>query len=125
MTGTPGTGGSEVTILVVDDEVKVRSLLTLTLRTNGYEVLDAADGFEAIDVFRANSRRIGLLIADVAMPSMRGPALAQRIRELQPKLPVLFITGFDSPPDLKFGDIVMYKPFTASGLLAKVRKMFP
>jgi DNA-binding response OmpR family regulator len=125
MTGTPGTGGPGATILVVDDEVKVRSLLTLTLRTNGYDVLDAADGLEAFDIFRVNSQRIGLLIADVAMPNMRGPALAQRIRELQPKMPVLFITGLDLPPDLTFGDMVMYKPFTASGLLAKVRKMLP
>lgn len=125
MTATPGTGGPGVTILVVDDEVNVRSLLTVTLRKNGYVVLDAADGVEAIDIFRANSNRIGLLITDVVMPTMRGPALAQRIRELRPKLPVLFITGFDSPPDLKFGDILMYKPFTTDGLLAKVRKMFP
>jgi CheY-like chemotaxis protein len=125
MTGTPGTGEPGLTILVVDDEATVRSLLTLTLRKAGYDVLDAADGLEAIGIFRANSQRIGLLITDVAMPNMRGPVLAQRLRELQPKLPVLFITGHDSPSDIKFGDILMFKPFTASGLVAKVRKMFP
>lgn len=125
MIGTPGTSATGVTILVVDDEVNVRSLLATILRKNGYEVLDAADGLEAIDIFRANMQRIRLLITDVAMPTMRGPILAQRIRELQPKLPVLFITGFDSPPDLKFGDILMFKPFTPSGLVAKVQKMLP
>jgi DNA-binding response OmpR family regulator len=124
MTGTSDTGGPRATILVVDDDLAMRSLLTLTLRNGGYDVLDAADGFEAIAIFKANSQRIGLLITDVVMPNMRGPALAQRIRESQPKLPVLFITGHDSPPDIKFGDIVMFKPFAASGLLAKVRKVF-
>lgn len=119
----PAEGIGNATILLVDDDNGVRSLLATTLRRHGYDVLEAADGIEALEVFGANHNRIRLLITDVVMPVLRGPALAMRIRELQPRMPVLFITGYTDRSDIQPDDLLMHKPFTPNALASAVKDL--
>ena len=81
-----------ITVLVVDDEESVRKFVDRVLRNAGYDTATAADGPEAIDV----AMRIApaILVTDVMMPQMSGDELARRLRQQQPSLKVLYLTGF-------------------------------
>lgn len=81
------------TILVVDDEPSLRRLTVRLLVDEGYEVLDAGDGSEALELASARGFALDLLITDVRLPGLTGPELAARLRERIPKLPVLFVSG--------------------------------
>jgi two-component system, cell cycle sensor histidine kinase and response regulator CckA len=112
------------TILVVEDEWSVRSLLQTILRGAGYAVLEAASGEEAVRVAARSLPDVDLLLTDVSMPGMTGRELAHRLRGERADLRVLFMSGysFDSvlgaegaaPADF------LPKPFTPDQLLAKV-----
>ncbi len=115
--------GSEC-ILLVEDEDMVRSMAVL--RGNGYRVLEASSGKEALGIFESEREQIDLLFTDIMMPgNLLGDELATRILAIKPHLPVLFTSGYT--PDL--GDIqvrkdssFLSKPFTPSQLLAQVRQ---
>jgi DNA-binding NtrC family response regulator len=81
------------TILVVDDEDAVRAVTGALLRRQGYEVLEAATPGAAIELFERHAGAIDLLVTDVVMPDLNGPALAQRLVGDWPKLRVLFMSG--------------------------------
>ncbi len=87
----PMTPAERPRVLVVDDELTLLESVAETLRVAGYEVVMAASGAEAIDA--AQSQQIGLLVTDLVMPAMDGVTLAEQLREANPELPVLFITG--------------------------------
>ena len=116
------------TILLVEDEDAVRAVVSALLRQQGYKVLDAATPQAALDIFEQHSREIDLLLTDVVMPEMSGPALAQRLVGMRPELQVLFISGYATPalaremenPKMKF----LSKPFQPSALVAAVREIF-
>src|SRR5689334_4063480 len=115
------------TILAVDDDRAVLELLGDALRTAGYRVLLADGGWDAIQTYEKSGRPIHLLLTDVIMPDLTGPVLAQRLRERQPDLRVLFISGFhDADLVQRFagdkGFSVLSKPFTVDGLLREVRE---
>ena len=80
-------------ILVVDDDDFVRMLVKAFLERAGYTVLSATDGASGLDFFQQNRTAIALLLTDVAMPNMNGLDLADRVLELDRKLPVLFMSG--------------------------------
>jgi nitrogen-specific signal transduction histidine kinase/ActR/RegA family two-component response regulator len=115
-------------ILLVEDEDAVRSVASALLRQQGYHVLDASTPQAAVDIFEQHAREIDLLLTDVVMPEMSGPALAQRFVGMRPELQVLFISGYTTPalaremenPKMKF----LSKPFQASALVAAVRDIF-
>jgi PAS domain S-box-containing protein len=114
------TGGQE-TVLVVEDEDGLRRLLLEVLRGRGYTVLDASRPEQALELSQDYSGRIDLLVTDVVMPNMNGPALAARLRQQRPALPVLFISGYSEPaqaprPFLK-------KPFPPEALAQAVRSL--
>ena len=119
------SGGHE-TILLVEDEDSVRLVITTVLRRQGYHVLEAATPRQATELFEQHAGRIDLLLADIVMPDMNGPALAQRLVATRPELRVLFISGYAAPtspfdaanPHVSF----LGKPFHVSGLMAKVRE---
>ena len=123
---TAPAGGHE-TILLVEDEDAVRVIVSAVLRRHGYRVLEAATPRAACDIFAREGRLVDLLVTDVVMPEMNGPALAQRLISDRAELRVLFISGyadmatpFDSDnPNLGF----LSKPFQASALAARVREM--
>jgi CheY-like chemotaxis protein len=81
------------TILVVDDEDAVRTLARQILQMQGYTILEACDGEEALEVYAQHADAIDLLVTDVVMPRRTGPDLAQRLTEREPTLPVLFLSG--------------------------------
>ncbi len=93
-------GGSE-TILLVEDEDAVRDLLSRVLRRKGYHVIEAASPGEALLLHEQHADQIALVVTDVVMPHLSGLALAERLREGHPDLPVLLISAY---PDGHLGD---------------------
>ena len=122
----PPSGGSE-TVLVVEDDRTVRSLAVEMLRLNGYTVLQAQDGREALDLIRSHGQPIHLLLTDVVMPEMSGRELARSVAGLEPGIGVLYMSGYTDGVIahhgvLDAGVAYVQKPFTADSLARKVRE---
>jgi CheY-like chemotaxis protein len=120
-------GGSE-TILVVEDEDIVRSLACRGLREQGYNVIEARHGGDALRQVGQLPRRIDLVISDVVMPEVGGRELGERLARLQPELPVLYMSGYTGDDVIQRGLLdpgapFQQKPFTPEGLARKVREM--
>src|SRR5689334_15724975 len=110
-------------ILVVDDEPRYLRLLEANLRTEGYEVITAMDGLQAIETFSANP--VDLILLDVMMPKLDGFAACQRIRQFS-NVPIIMLTAKGEEQDRVKGldlgaDDYLVKPFSATELLARVR----
>jgi two-component system, cell cycle sensor histidine kinase and response regulator CckA len=113
------------TILVVEDEPALRALVALVLREAGYTVLEAGSGEEALRVADAHAGELHLLLTDVVMPGMPGPALAARMRDRRPGLRTIFVSGYPdraeggapAPEDGAF----VPKPFSPQVLVHTVR----
>jgi len=110
-------------ILVVDDEVHIRYLLTVALEELGYQVLTAGDGFKAVEIYE--QRPVDLVILDWILPGMKGIEVLKRIREIPTikQIPVLMISAYTDPvevamhqPDTDF----LQKPFDIRELREKV-----
>lgn len=87
-------------VLIVDDEPAIRTVIRLHLEGSGIRALEASSPVEALDVFAREGARIRLLITDILMPQISGCELAFRMRQVQPDLPVLYMSGFsDRAPD--------------------------
>ena len=93
---THTTETSQRTILVADDEESMRDLLRLLLETEGYVVLTAADGCEALEEFRESRTKINLIIQDLKMPAMDGVTLLRHFKNEAPEIPVVIITAFST-----------------------------
>ncbi len=109
------------TVLVVEDEDLVRTMVCDALREEGYTVLQAVDGCEAMAVLEAMDTAIHLVLTDVVMPRMGGKELVQWIAERKLEIAVLYMSGYNEAewdPDLA----LLRKPFTADLLVARVRK---
>jgi len=114
------------TILVVDDQDQVRTVIERTLRQLGYTVFVAADSSEALRL--AALEKLSLLITDVRLPGIDGPALAAQIEHGHRGLPVLFVSGYASEPMIERGVIgdeatFLAKPFTTAELGRRVREL--
>jgi two-component system, cell cycle sensor histidine kinase and response regulator CckA len=123
----PTTRGSE-TILVVDDETEVRQLVTKVLRFDGYLVLEARGGPDAIRIAERWEGPIELLITDAIMPGMRGPEVAAAVKALRPRIRVLLISGYTDrptfPADVDSDPLgFLAKPFKPSEISDRVRKI--
>ncbi|MGM0578397.1 MAG: ATP-binding protein [Myxococcota bacterium] len=119
--------GREV-ILLVEDEMLVRNLARRVLEQAGYAVLPARDAEEALQAWEGAGDRIELLITDVVMPGLSGPALADRLLEDAPDLPVLFMSGYTPQAVSHHGlldneSAFLQKPFTSDSLLHRVREI--
>ena len=111
----PVAGGLGETILVVDDERAIRTLMVEVLTDLGYRVLDAGDGPRALELIKEN-QTITLLVTDVGLPGMNGRHLADAARVILPRLKVLFVTGYAENAVLSHGHLpvgmqVLTKPF--------------
>ena len=82
------------TILLVEDEDAVRAFAVRALSNRGYTVIEAADGAKALDIVREHTGPIDLVISDVVMPNMDGPALLREIRNVRPEVRIVFISGY-------------------------------
>ncbi|RME89048.1 MAG: DNA-binding response regulator [Anaerolineae bacterium] len=110
-------------ILIVDDEPRYLRLLEANLRTEGYDVVTAQDGLQAIEIF--SSQPVDLILLDVMMPNLDGFATCQRIREFS-NVPIIMLTAKGEEHDRVRGldlgaDDYLVKPFSAIELLARVR----
>lgn len=115
---------SQETVLVVDDEPRMRKLVRDFLVREDYEVLEAADGEEALDIFYRN-KKIALIILDVMMPKMNGYDVLREIRESS-KVPVIMLTAKSEEEDELLGfslgvDEYISKPFSPKILVARVQ----
>jgi CheY-like chemotaxis protein len=117
-------GGPE-TVLLVEDDDAVRAGIKAALAGAGHHVVEAADGHDALSRLEIAPHAIELLVTDLVMPMMSGRELARRARTLHPELPVLFISGYAPPGDLRFGpgETFLPKPFEAATLLRTVRQV--
>jgi CheY-like chemotaxis protein len=124
--GRIAPGGRDETILVVEDEDAMRKVTSRILRLNGYLVLEAASGNEALDI--AAKHDLQLLLTDVVMPMMSGRELADRFHERRPGLPVLFMSGYSQgvlgpQRALDQGVALIEKPFNEQALLEKIHSI--
>jgi two-component system, cell cycle sensor histidine kinase and response regulator CckA len=116
------------TILLVDDEESLRSVVVDLLSQLGYHMLSAASGPDALQVAREYPGKIDLLLTDVVMDDLSGPELAEQLLKIRAGIKVIFISGYaDSSlaPHgiLKPGTVLVQKPFTIKLLSAKVREV--
>jgi DNA-binding response OmpR family regulator len=117
------------TLLVVENEGAIKTLLQMALERHGYVVLSAESGSEALRLAAAHRGQIDLLITDVVMPDLRGPDLARRLVAERPGLTTLFMSGYmddtlaEDTTALPVPVDFIHKPFLPSALVAKVREM--
>jgi len=119
--------GSE-TVLLVEDEERVRAITLTVLKNNGYHVLVAKNGDDAVRVLSECKGKIDLLLTDVVMPEMNGSRLAELVKSRIPGIKVLFMSGFTDDAVVRHGLLTaesafIQKPFTSMGLLKKVRQV--
>ena len=124
----PASVTGEETLLVVEDDEQVRTLVCSLLRRAGYTVLAAQDGFEALELSQDYPRSVQLLLTDVVMPRMNGRELAERLVRARPGVKVLYVSGYGESIIVQNGVVdsaiaLLQKPITPQVLLRKVREV--
>lgn len=119
-----GTG----TILLVEDEDTVRTMAKRSLENRGYRVMECSSGEKALQIIKDANTTVDLLLTDVVMPEMSGPALAASIHKLRPEIKILFMSGYTNEMIaahgvLEEGTNFIQKPFTANKLIGKVMEV--
>lgn len=113
-------------VLLVEDEELVRRPLQETLEAAGFEALVAEDGPHALRLARAHAGRLAALITDMVMPGMNGQEVAERVREMRPDLPVIYMSGYTAEGNLErlraAGAVCLKKPFAPRVLVAAARQ---
>ena len=125
---TPLTGRGSETILLVEDAEPLRKLAAMFLKANGYQVLTATDGEDALRVASQNAGPLHLLLTDVVMPGMNGRILANHLAPRHPQMRVLYMSGYTDTfiaghGVLEEGIHLLHKPFTEEALTRKVREV--
>lgn len=121
------TLGNE-TVLLVEDEAVIRLMLVEILKHQGYAVLDAGRGADALALAEGAAQPVDLLVTDMSMPGMTGWDLAKSLRTARPGLPVLFISGHNDHETKRWGKMDqpvehLFKPFSLEAFLYKARQM--
>ena len=119
--------GSE-TVLLVEDEDMVRNLVNRALTRNGYTVLKAEDGMQAIQCMESCKDEVRLLITDVVLPKMSGREIADVMTAVRPNLKVLFMSGYTDNAIVHHGILdeginFIQKPFSTKDLLKRIRSI--
>ncbi len=114
-------------VLLVEDEDSVRSFAVRALQRQGYEVIEATNGAEALEIVAREKGRLDIVVSDVVMPEMDGPSMLNELRKTRPDLKVIFVSGYPDDrfktsldPDAQFA--FLQKPFTLPQLAAKVKE---
>jgi PAS domain S-box-containing protein len=120
-------GNGEI-ILVVDDEASVRHITQQTLQAFGYRVILASDGVEALSIFARQGPEIAVVLTDMMMPAMDGPALIRVLRKLKPTLPIIGASGLSATRDVSQSGSLgithfLCKPYMANELLKILREI--
>jgi two-component system, cell cycle sensor histidine kinase and response regulator CckA len=121
------TGRGNETILIAEDETSLRTLTSATLELNGYKVLQAKDGLEALEVSRKHDGPINLLLTDIVMPGMGGRALAEELGRERKDMRIVYMSGYTgqavgSQGPVEPGSFYLHKPFTRQALTQKIRE---
>ncbi len=122
------TPGGLETILIVEDDQEVRNFFKTVLTDAGYNIMEAADGEEAVEVFKKNADQIDLILSDVVMPKKKGNMVFDEIRGISPSAKIIFISGYGAEV-LGSGGIVeegtnfLKKPVLPGDLLGKIREV--
>ncbi len=116
---------SDITILIVDDESRMRKLIKDFLIQKSYNILEAEDGEKAISVYQENKEKINLILLDVMMPKLDGWSVLRQIRQENKELPIIMLTARAEENDELFGfelgvDEYITKPFSPKILVARV-----
>lgn len=116
------------TILVVEDEENVRELTLRILKKQGYRVLEARDGNEALLLFKGKGESIDLILTDMVMPGMSGRQLVDQLKTIHKDLKMLYMSGYTENAIthegiLEEGTNYIQKPFTLEKLAMKVRQV--
>ena len=113
-------------VLLVEDEVEVRQFAVRALKRQGYEVFEAADGVEALEMMRANPGKVDIVVSDVIMPEMDGPTLFKELRKDNPSIKVILVSGYPNEAfreSLGTDDFAFLpKPFSLPQLAEKVKE---
>ena len=114
----------DATILVVDDEQRMRKLIKDFLKVKGFNIMEAEDGEKALEVFSQNKNKINLILLDVMMPKLDGWSVLRQIRQ-ESKVPIIMLTARGEEQDELFGfelgvDEYISKPFSPKILVARV-----
>ena len=115
------------TILLVEDEEAVRTFAARALATRGYNVFEASNGLDALEVMDRIGGKVDIVVSDVVMPEMDGPALLKELRKLNPALKIIFMSGYAEDAFKRgLGDEesfnFMGKPFTLKQLAETVKE---
>ena len=113
------------TILLVEDEEALRGLMRRILERNGYVVLEAEHGAQALERCESHDGAIDLIVSDIVMPKMGGREMADRLREVRPNSRLLFVSGFTDDEAMQQGIVVsgsayLQKPFSPASLIARI-----
>jgi two-component system cell cycle sensor histidine kinase/response regulator CckA len=124
---SPARAGTGVSVLVVDDEDAVRRFASRVLARDGYTVIEAQDGAEALELFKDNgSPPADIVVSDIVMPRLNGVELMEAISGSHPGIPVILMSGYASEALLEMGIAspcgIITKPFPAERLLAEVHR---
>jgi two-component system cell cycle sensor histidine kinase/response regulator CckA len=116
------------TVLLVEDDVKVRKWIHEELEKRGYNLLEAGDGADALVIAELHSGPIDIVVTDVMMPRVNGPDLVKTLLALRPDAKVLYISGFPEAfirdnTSLPSDDNYLEKPFDISTLLARIQEL--
>lgn len=123
-----GTRSPFETVLVAEDDEPVRALICAVLRHAGYQVMHASDGAKALEIYRKNPGAIRLVLSDVVMPRMDGPALIEELTRMDPSLKAIYMSGYTGDRRAARGGLdpripLIEKPFRSAFLLEKVREV--
>jgi DNA-binding response OmpR family regulator len=112
-------------VLVVDDEVTLRSIIARAFRERGYEVVEMADGLAGLDAVHSSSLPYDLVVTNSRMPHLSGPQLADCLRRDDPTLPIIHISGSHGHPASALPSDVptLFKPFNIWELVAEAEKL--
>ena len=118
---------NDVTVLIVDDESRMRKLIKDFLMQKNYKILEAGDGEEALKVFEENQNKISVILLDVVMPKLDGWSVLRQIRQTS-KVPIIMLTARGEEQDELFGfelgvDEYISKPFSPKILVARVEAL--
>ena len=115
------------TVLLVDDEAALRLAVASALKREGFEVLEATDGLDAVQLFAGRYREIDLVVLDVTMPGLSGHDVSNEIRRLKPDVPILFTTAHDATErdeqGREGGERILRKPYQLRELVRTLREM--
>jgi PAS domain S-box-containing protein len=116
------------TVLIAEDQPSLRSLVAETMRAEGYQVLEASNGEEAVEMANRHRGPIDFLLTDVIMPKLRGPEVAARLRARYPELKVIFMSGYAESALVEDGvleknTVLLQKPFSLKKVLEAVQQL--